>query len=120
MPFNFFKKLRSEFPEEDEYIELKFEGEEAEREKIMVVIENLRNYADSDKIQRKLREGYIVLIKIKELKDKDLEELKRAISRIKKTCIAIGGDIAGISDDWVIATPHFAKIERQKIEEEKQ
>lgn len=123
MPFDFFKKLRSEIPEEDEYIELQFEEEtKEEKGKVMIAVENLNNYTDSDRIQRKLREGYVVLIRIKELKEKDLEELKRAISRIKKTCMAIGGDIAGVSDDWVIATPPTASIHREKMsnEEEKE
>ena len=119
MSFNILRKLRSEIPDEDEYIELKVE-EEGEEKKVKIVIEDLKNYPDSDRIQRKLRDGYIVLIKIKELREKDMEELRRAIARIKKTCTAIGGDIAGISDDWVVATPSFATIERQKVEEEKE
>lgn len=120
MPFNFFKKLRMEIPNEDEYIELKFEEEPSEKKKIMVVVENLNSYVDSDRIQRKLREGCIVLMKIKELREKDLDELKRSISRIKKTCMAIGGDIAGISDDWVIATPPTASIHRERLEEKQE
>ncbi len=60
-----------------------------------------------------LREGKtIALINIKPLKDKDLVELKRAISKLKKTCEAIQGDIAGFSEDWIVAAPSFAQIHR--------
>ena len=60
-----------------------------------------------------LREGYTVaLINIKPLKDKDLVELKRAVSKLKKTCEAIEGDIAGFGEDWIVVTPSFAQIYR--------
>ena len=59
----------------------------------------------------------IALINIKPLKDKDIVELKRAINKIKKTCDAIGGDVAGFGDDWICVTPAFANIYRtQKTE----
>jgi SepF-like predicted cell division protein (DUF552 family) len=60
-----------------------------------------------------LREGStIALINIKPLKDKDLVELKRAISKLRKTCEAIDGDIAGFGEDYVVAVPYFARIHR--------
>ena len=54
------------------------------------------------------------MINIKPLKDKDLIELKRAINKIKKTCDAIEGDIAGFGDNWIAAVPSFAHIYRNK------
>src|SRR3990167_3180894 len=66
-----------------------------------------------------LREGHtIALVNIKPLKDKDLVELKRAINKIKKTCDAIEGDIAGFGDNWIAAVPSFAHIHRHKPREE--
>ncbi|MAG91039.1 hypothetical protein CMO83_00005 [Candidatus Woesearchaeota archaeon] len=60
-----------------------------------------------------LREGHTVaLINIKPLKDKDLVELKRAINKLKKTCDAIEGDIAGFGENWIAAVPNFAYIYR--------
>ncbi|HJN56476.1 MAG: cell division protein SepF [Candidatus Woesearchaeota archaeon] len=67
-----------------------------------------------------LREGNTVaLINIKPLKDKDIVELKRAINKLKKTCDAIEGDIAGFGDNWIAAVPSFAHIFRHKAKEEK-
>ena len=50
---------------------------------------------------------------IRDLREKDVGELKRAVARIRKTCIAVNGDIAGVSNDWVIVTPEYAKIHRE-------
>jgi SepF-like predicted cell division protein (DUF552 family) len=62
-----------------------------------------------------LREGYtIALVNIKPLKDRDLVELKRAVNKLKKTCDAVEGDIAGFGEDWVAITPSFAAIYREK------
>jgi SepF-like predicted cell division protein (DUF552 family) len=62
-----------------------------------------------------LREGStIALINIRPLKEKDLVELKRAINKLKKTCDAIAGDIAGFGEDYIVATPEFASVFRSK------
>ena len=62
-----------------------------------------------------LREGStIALVNIRPLKEKDLIELKRAISKLRKTCEAIDGDIAGFGEDYVVAVPYFAQIFRNK------
>ena len=45
-------------------------------------------------------------------------ELKRAINKIKKTCDAIEGDIAGFGEDWIVVTPSFARVYRSKDTEE--
>ena len=45
-------------------------------------------------------------------RDRDLVELKRAINKLKKTCEAIEGDIAGFGDDYIVIAPSFAEIYR--------
>jgi SepF-like predicted cell division protein (DUF552 family) len=119
MPFDIFKKLKPKEDDEEEYIELDVEPME-QRKKVSIIVEDLNNLLDADRIQRKLREGYIVLINIRDLKERDMETLKSAINRIKKTCVAIGGDIAGVSEDWVIATPSFATVIRKTVELEQE
>ena len=60
-----------------------------------------------------IREGYtIAVIDIKTLKSKDVIELKRVISKIKKTIEAMEGSIAGFGENTVIAVPSFAKIQK--------
>ena len=105
-------KLRPETNEE-EYIELDM-GEHQPEEKIIIQVEKLDNLLDTNRIQGKIREGKVLFIKIKEFKERDVNELKRALEKVKRTCMAVEGDIAGIGDDWVICTPRHAKIHREE------
>ncbi|MEM3091087.1 MAG: cell division protein SepF [Candidatus Pacearchaeota archaeon] len=100
----------------DEYLEIDLgKGEEPES-KVFVKLFSLKEYDDVNDILNSLREGYtIAMIDIKSLKQKDSIELKRAISKIKKTVEALEGNIAGFGDNTVIATPPFAKIHREPI-----
>ena len=98
---------------EDEYVELDTEGEPGQVSKVVVRPFVLEDFADIKVILDTLREGYtIALINIKPLKEKDLVELKRAINKLKKTCEAIEGDIAGFGEDYIVIAPSFAEIFR--------
>lgn len=99
--------------EEGEYIELDTDALESKTSRIPIKIDKIEDFGDSDRIQKAVREGKIVLVKIKALKDKDMSELKRAIEKLRKTCVAINGDIAGIDEDWIAVCPSFAHIARE-------
>ena len=107
------KRLFERFRSPQDYLELEIEKGERPSEKLLIQVENMNSYEDSDRIQRKVREGSILLVKIKNLREKDMNELKRTIARVRKTCIAINGDIAGIGDDWIIVTPSKARVHRE-------
>jgi len=111
------KGIFDKFRGEEDYVELEPAAEEEEEKKIIVQVERIGDMADADRIQRKVREGNILLVKIKDLRDKDLEELKRAVERIKRTCMAINGDIAGIGEDWLLVCPASAKVHREGMAE---
>ena len=100
-----FKELSDE-----EFIELDTEDVELPTGKIPIKVDKLEDFSDTDRIQKHVRNSNIVLVKIKSLRGKDISELKRAIEKLRKTCIAINGDIAGIDEDWVIMTPAFAHV----------
>lgn len=105
----------------DEYLEIDL-GKEEKETKVLVKLFQLKDYEDVSDILNALREGYtIAIIDIKTLRQKDSIELKRAISKIKKTADALEGSIAGFGENMVIVTPSFAKIhkERPKPKEEK-
>ena len=97
-------------------------GDNETKTKIIVRPFILEDFDDVKDILDSLREGYTIpLINIRPLKDKDLVELKRAINKLKKTCDAIEGDIAGFGEDWITVVPSFAEIYRErKIEEPEQ
>ena len=77
-----------------------------------VRVEILKDFAGIGRIQGMLREGTIVFLKIKDLRQKDLTELKRAVDKLKKTCVAMDGDIIGVDEDFLVLTPNYAKIWR--------
>ena len=96
--------------EGSEYIEIDL-GKEAKKAKIVVKPFILKSFEDVTEILNSLREGYtIAVIDIKPLKQKDIIELKRAISKIKKTADALEGEIAGFGEGTVIVVPQFAEI----------
>ena len=98
---------------EDEYVELNTEPGESGSSKIVVRPFVMEDFSDIKPVLDALREGYtICLINIKPLKEKDIVELKRAINKLKKTCDAIEGDIAGFGDDYIVVAPSFASIYR--------
>ena len=108
-------------PSEEEYVEIDTKKELGRRSKIQVKPFIIENFDDVKETLDALREGYtIALVNIKPLKDKDIAELKRAINKIKKTCDAIEGDIAGFGEDWIVVTPAFAQIYRDRQTEEVQ
>ena len=126
---DFFSQMRSRISEflgggaepeemqhaEQEYVELDTSSPADHKGKITVrpfvidTFESIKGVLDA------LREGStIALVNIKPLKEKDIIELKRAINKLKKTTDAISGDIAGFGDDYIVATPSFARIHRYK------
>lgn len=101
-----------ELEAEEEYVELDTADTEG-MSKIMVRPFTIEDFSDIKPILDVLREGNtIVLVNIRPLKDKDLIELKRAVNKLKNTCDAIDGDIAGFGDDYMVVTPSFASIYR--------
>ena len=106
----------------NEYIEIGADTVDDSSTQILVRPYTIDDFSDIKPILNALREGYtIALINIKPLKDRDLIELKRVINKLKKTCDAIDGDIAGFGDDYIVVTPGFARIFRNKaVKEEKE
>jgi SepF-like predicted cell division protein (DUF552 family) len=107
--------------EEEDYVEIDVGSTKSDENKISVKPFVLKSFEGVDDILNSLREGYtIAVIDIKQLKSKDIIELKRAISKIKKTTDALEGSIAGFGENTIIATPQFAEIykpiERKKKE----
>ena len=98
--------------EELEYIEIDL-GREVKKSKVVVRPFILKSFEDVNSILNSLREGYtIAVIDIKPLRAKDIIELKRAISKIKKTADALEGSIAGFGENIILVTPQFAEIHK--------
>jgi SepF-like predicted cell division protein (DUF552 family) len=124
MAFDRIKKVFSGSSSSDdgeEYLEIDLEQQKEKDNKVVVKLFILKQYDDVNDILNSLREGYtIAMIDIKPLKQKDSIELKRAVSKIKKTTDALEGSIAGFGENIVIATPSFAKIHKDMPKPEKE
>lgn len=98
---------------DEDYVEIDL-NQGKEEHKIVVKLFVLKHYEDVNAILNALRDGYtIAIIETKILRQKDPIELKRAISKIKKTIDALEGSIVGFRENVVIATPSFAKVDRE-------
>jgi len=120
MVFEIFKRTKVKEEDSPEFIEIDLE-KDTSSSKILVKTFVLKVYEDIHPILSALREGYtIAIIDITPLKSKDVIELKRAISKIKKTVEALEGKIAGFGQNTVIATPSKVfDIQKGSMVEEK-
>ncbi len=109
------------FPEEygEDYLEIDTEQATRPKSKILIKPFVVKEFEDIKPALDALRDGYtIALINIRPIKDKDIVELKRAVNKLKKTCDAINGDIAGFGEDWIVVTPSFAQVHRNVLNKE--
>jgi SepF-like predicted cell division protein (DUF552 family) len=98
---------------ETDYVQLDQAPRQNAGAKVIVRPFNLTDFNDTKQILDALRtQDTVVLVNIQPLRDKDIVELKRAINKLKKTVDAIGGDIAGFGDDYIVIAPSFATIWR--------
>ena len=105
----------NDLPDEygEDYLEIDTDNLPQKKNKVLVRPFTVTDFADVKPILDVLREGYtIALVNIGPLKSKDLIELKRVVNKLKKTCDAIEGDIAGFGEDWVVVTPGIAQVDR--------
>jgi SepF-like predicted cell division protein (DUF552 family) len=108
-----FGRGRAEAMRTEDYVEVDVMGfDDKKTGKFGIQIEKLDEFADTDRILRSIREGHIIFLKIKGLKEKDMGELKRAIDKLKRSVVANNGDIVGVEQDWLILTPEYIVVHR--------
>ncbi|MFQ5814904.1 MAG: cell division protein SepF [Candidatus Hydrothermarchaeaceae archaeon] len=98
----------------DDYTELRVEEGETRfigPERYLKVFK-LKGFVDVDAAARELGDGNIVILDIKPLAERSMNELKHAVDEMKDLCVSMGGDIAGISEYHMIMTPPTIRIER--------
>jgi SepF-like predicted cell division protein (DUF552 family) len=103
----------------EEYIEVDVGGVPAgveptlgARGKIGIIIESIAEFGDTERVLKHVREGNVVLMKVKALKEKDLGELKRVVEKFKRTVLAQNGDIVGVEQDWLLLVPEHVTVHR--------
>lgn len=102
--------LKKREPEEESYVEV--DETKTNADGVNVKIDKLHDFSDVERVQNLVRDGNVVFLNIKDLRQKDINELKRTVDRLKKTIVANNGDIVGVDEDFLILTPSFAKVLR--------
>ncbi len=99
----------------EDYVELQIpEGEvEGAVTGRFVKVCKLKGFADVDIVVRELSDGNIVVLDIKPLAERSMNELRHAVDEVKDICLSMGGDIAGLSEYHLIITPPAIKIDRE-------
>ena len=54
------------------------------------------------------------LIDIHLLRNKDPDELRRAVDKLKKTVEAVDGELIGFHENWVLAAPKYIHVHKGK------
>ncbi|MDP8012704.1 MAG: cell division protein SepF [Nanoarchaeota archaeon] len=113
---NLFKK-KVNVQDSGQYVELEVEKADKPSAKVFVKYFVISKYEDSNAIMDDIRSGYTLLfLKVKELREKGgIEELKRTISRIKRTSDATGAQIVGVDEDYLLVVPDFVKVEKGNV-----
>ncbi len=82
---------------------------------INLKVVGIAKFADVDHVLDAIRDKRtIAVMKFSQDFFSDKTEVKRSIRRVQKTVYAIGGDIAGLSEDIIIVTPPVVNVERRK------
>jgi len=106
MMFDIFKIFRKdkelvEFPEEVE-----------ESRKVLVRVETLKDFVDTERIARLLKDGNIIFLRVAEIQQHDLGEFQNCVQKLRRTCSQFGWDIVGLEDGYLVLAPGFASIQR--------
>ncbi len=113
----FVKKEGIEGNEED-YLDLGIEeyeeGLKDEGVNMYIKTAELTGLYDIPELKKEIYAGNILILDIS-LAKQDKVLVEKAIKDLKMAAFDVGGDIAGISDEQVIATPMGIKIERKKL-----
>jgi SepF-like predicted cell division protein (DUF552 family) len=116
---NIFKKnvnVDSSSPGSD-YVELEVEQGDKPMAKIYVKYYNINKFEDASSILNDIRSGYTLsFIKVKEIREKGgIDELKRTISKLKKSADAAEAQIIGVDEDYLLVVPDFVKVEKGEV-----
>jgi SepF-like predicted cell division protein (DUF552 family) len=113
---NLFKK-RVDIPDSNQYVELEVEQREKPVAKVHVKYYTVGKYEDSSPVLNDIRSGYTLsFLKVKDLREKGgIDELKRVITKLKRSADAAEAQIVGVDEDYVLVVPDFVKVEKGEV-----
>ena len=73
----------------------------------------VERYADIEKLLSRFRKAdTVLLVRVAPLRDKDMNELKKVVDRLKTHCDVTGSDLAALDDSWIVLVPPVVEIAR--------
>ena len=74
----------------------------------------LKELADVEKVKEEVRSGNIVILRVTPLANKNLDDVKNAVSDLYQFSESMGGDIARLGEERVVICPKNVRIWREK------
>jgi len=115
----FFKRKQEEYIEDGsgDYLsisefDVKAKADEKDLDVKVFVLDDYENIRDILDIIR--GEKTMCLIDIHLLRNKDPDELRRAVEKLKKTIEAVSGELVGFHENWILAAPKNVHIHKGK------
>lgn len=91
-----------------------FDNADALKGKMRIKFHEPSDFGDVAKIQEDIRAKDLLLVNIRQLRQNDMELLKRIVGQLKKTCTAVGGSIIGIGDNYLIVMPRNVQVHKEE------
>lgn len=118
---NNFRGKKEEFVEDaaEDYLSITEDNTKSGKEDKLVGVKvfMLDDYENIRDVLDVIRGGKTVcLIDIHLLRNRDPDELRRAVDKLKKTVEAIDGELVGFHENWVLAAPKHVHIHKGKEE----
>ncbi|MEA2090339.1 MAG: cell division protein SepF [Thermoproteota archaeon] len=82
--------------------------------KIYVKALPLRNLSDVDVVKHEVKAGNILILRVRPLAGKSVEDVKQAVNELCKFTQEVGGDIARLGEERVVITPSTVRIWRER------
>ncbi|OKY79181.1 MAG: putative cell division protein SepF-like [Candidatus Methanohalarchaeum thermophilum] len=101
----------------DDYLDLEEHIDESSEDagaEILVRVAEIREIEDSSKVKEQIYNGNIVIVDLSAVEDDELAK-ERTINEITRATDDVGGDVAGIGNSQILATPSAIKISRSVI-----
>lgn len=101
--------LKGKSRKKEHVVEAQIKKEVQPRLKLGLLV--MERYADLEKVLSKFRKGgYVILVKVAPLRNRDMNELRKAIDRLKTHCSVTGSDLAALDDNWIVLVPPVVEI----------
>ncbi len=104
-----FKRKISREPSDDS---VEFPGEEAPAERMKVRVETVNNLTDLDRVAGYLKQGHVILVKVKDLQRNDVGLFQTAVQKMKRMSTQFNWDLVALPEGYLVVTPNYVRIER--------